>query len=64
MAMLVDGSATVAIAPIQFLWRADGKLFIAALLRDGRPAHGGRLVAENREPPVPWAMPTWLEREF
>jgi hypothetical protein len=38
--------------------------FIAALLRDGRPAHGGRLVAEDREPPVLWAMPAWLEGAF
>jgi hypothetical protein len=34
--------------------------FIAALLRDGRPAHGGRMIAEDREPPVLWAMPSWL----
>lgn len=38
--------------------------FIAELLRDGRPAFGGRVIAGDREPPVLWAMPRWLEGSF
>jgi hypothetical protein len=38
--------------------------FIAELLRDGRPAHGGRVIAADREPPVLWALPEWFEGAF
>ena len=38
--------------------------FTAELLRDGQPAHGGRVIASDREPPVLWAMPGWLEGIF
>ena len=38
--------------------------FIAELLRDGRPAHGGRVIAADREPPVLWGTPKWLEGAF
>jgi hypothetical protein len=38
--------------------------FIAALLRDGRPEFGGRVIVGDREPPVLWAMPRWLNGLF
>ena len=38
--------------------------FVAELLRDGRAAHGGRVIAGDREPPVLWAMPEWLYGAF
>jgi hypothetical protein len=38
--------------------------FIAELLRDGRPAYGGRIVAADRETPVLWAMPAWFAGSF
>jgi hypothetical protein len=38
--------------------------FIAELLRVGRDVDGGRVVAEDREPPVLWAMPDWLVGAF
>jgi len=38
--------------------------FIAELLRDGRPDFDGRVIVGDREPPVLWAMPRWLEGTF
>ena len=38
--------------------------FIADMLRDGRDAYGGRMVAADREPPVLWPLPRWLDGTF
>ena len=38
--------------------------FIGALFRGGRDAYGGRVIEADREPPVLWAMPRWLDGAF
>ena len=38
--------------------------FVAELLRDCRPQHGGWGIPLNHEPPVLWAMPRWLDGAF
>jgi hypothetical protein len=64
MVRLMQACAALPRDPRAILGEAAETRFIAELLRDGRPAHGGRIVAEDREPPVLWAMPGWLEGAF
>jgi hypothetical protein len=64
MVRLMAACAALPCDPNAKLGGAAELRFIADLLRDGRPEHGGRVIAANREPPVLWALPRWLEGEF
>jgi hypothetical protein len=64
MVRLMKACAALPRDPAAMLGEAAEARFIAELLRDGRPAHGGRIVAEDREPPVLWSMPAWLDADF
>jgi hypothetical protein len=64
MVRLMQACAALPRDPASMLGDAAETRFIAELLRDGREAHGGRLVAEDREPPVLWIMPGWLNGAF
>jgi hypothetical protein len=64
MVRLMGACAALPRDPAAKLGGAAEIRFTTALLRDGRPAHGGRIIASDREPPVLWAMPRWLEGAF
>jgi hypothetical protein len=64
MVRLMKACAALPRDPASQLGGAAERHFITELLRDGRPAHGGRVIASDREPLVLWAMPAWLEGAF
>jgi hypothetical protein len=64
MVRLMKACAALPRDPDAKLGGAAESRFVAALLRDGRAGHGGRMIAADREPPVLWALPRWLEGCF
>jgi hypothetical protein len=64
MVRLMQACADLPRDPGSLLGGAAEARFIAELLCDGRPWEGGLVVAADREPPVLWAMPAWLEGAF
>ena len=64
MVRLMTACAALPRDPASQLGGAAEAQYIAALLRDGQDAYGGRVIAADREPPVLWAMPPWLDGAF
>ncbi len=64
MVRLMHDDTTLPQDPIAQLGGGAELLFISELLRLGRPAHGGRIIAADRQPGVLWAMPKWLYGVF
>jgi hypothetical protein len=64
MVRLMKACADLPRDPAATLGNAAETRFIAELLRDGRPGHGGPVVAADREPPVLWTLPAWLDGTF
>ena len=64
MVGLMKACAALPCDPSEMLGGEAEARFIAGLLHDGKAAHGGKLIAGDREPPVLWAMPDWLVGTF
>jgi hypothetical protein len=64
MVRLMTACAALPRDPHAQLGGAAQTRFTDEVLRDGRPAYGGRIIATDRETPMLWAMPPWLEGAF
>jgi hypothetical protein len=64
MVRLIKAGAELPRDPYWALGSTAETRFIAALLRDGQHTPNGRVVAADRNSPVLWAIPDWLDGAF